>query len=721
MTLTLYRPGWELAAALDGSMLPLWASAALHFGQAFTGALQRRRQRLLVMVSWIVSFTLSGVLFIGWMFSLRSADTGLVMRALIILTGVFAVAAIIFVFWSSYHTCHSAQPSALQRRARTLGASIMLAYGFPSLSLILGPLGVLPHFFIWINLACFALFPLLMGFSILRHHFFDLRIVLSRGLVYAALSLAVSLAYLGLVVLVARLVHKTPAPFLIGLSVAAAVVIFGLLQGRVQRAVDQFVYRSRYVYAKAISKASAALSEELTLESMGETVREALIEAMGLSNAYLGVCEHPGTGQLRIGQLRFYELGPHKSAPDALGHLPSVFDRDDYSPIARAAMSGETVTAHDTVAIAAQSTELSKSMAADPESEADFWLHFNVDGIVPLLHAAHAGTNGERVMGFLVVGAKLDGRPLDPEDRALVHTLAHQLSVALVSAEAFAEVRRLNENLEEQVLARTQELEQTLEALKLAQGRLVESEMQAVLARLVAGVVHEVNTPLGSLRSAVDTIQRTLVKVRPLLEVQREQGNDDARRTLRAIEVGHNLVDVLKVSGERIQGVMGSLQRFINLDEAEQKAIDVRRSIDDVLMLLSAQLDESVVLRKCFPAEPAMVVCYPARLNNVFLNILQNALVALKGAGVIAITVRQDGEIVVVEISDDGPGIAREELEQLFQIGFTTKEGGRMGLRLGLPLAKRWVEEVGGTLEVKSGSGKGTQVRVVLPPTRSLH
>lgn len=712
MTLVLHRPGLEIASAIDGSTLPLWAAAALHFGLAFTGNLQRRPQRRLLIGAWALAFVLCGAIFLAWARWLNSAGaSALLLRGMIVATGVFALASILYVLWISWRTCKLPQPAALQRRARILGVSMILAYGFPSLSLVLGPLGVLPHYFTWINLGCFALFPLLMGFSILRHHFFDLRIVLRRSLVYAALSMAVSFVYLGLVVFVARLVHKTPSPLFIGLSVAAAVVIFGLLQARVQRAVDRYVYRSRYVYAKAITEASAALSREPTLEAMGATVRAALIEAMGLSNAYLVLREHEGGAD----ELRSHELGPHPAAEESIGHLPSTFGPGDYAPIVRAASAGEPVSAHDTVAVAAQSTELSNGTGPDPKSEADFWSHFLLDGVVPLLHSPHERAGGERVIGFLLVGAKLDQRPLDAGDRALVRTLANQLSIALVSAGAFAEVRRLNESLEEQVLARTRELEDALEELKHAQGQLVESEMQAVLARLVAGVVHEVNTPLGSLRSAVDTIQRTLEKVRPLLELQRAEGSDDARRSLRAIDSGHKLVDVLKVSGERIQGVMGSLQRFINLDEAEQKAIDVRRAIDDVLTLLSAQLTPEIALDRRYPGGAVMVACYPARLNNVFLNILQNALAALGGAGAISISIEQDGEVIRVEIADDGPGIALEEREQLFQIGFTAKAGGRMGLRLGLPLAKRWVEEIGGVLEVESEPGEGARVRVVLP------
>src|SRR6185295_19846424 len=132
------------------------------------------------------------------------------------------------------------------------------------------------------------------------------------------------------------------------------------------------------------------------------------------------------------------------------------------------------------------------------------------------------GSREARVVGLLLLGPKPQGKPLDSADERLVLTLAHQLAVALENAAAFDEIRSLKDGLERQVEERTRALSDALSDLKRAQGQLIESEKQAMLGRLVAGVAHEINTPLGALRSSVDTLQRITTASRSAQEDLRE-------------------------------------------------------------------------------------------------------------------------------------------------------------------------------------------------------
>jgi signal transduction histidine kinase/tRNA A-37 threonylcarbamoyl transferase component Bud32 len=268
------------------------------------------------------------------------------------------------------------------------------------------------------------------------------------------------------------------------------------------------------------------------------------------------------------------------------------------------------------------------------------------------------------------------------------------------------------------LVARTAELSEALDELKAAQGQLLESETQGRVGRLVAGILHEINTPLGTFASSLDTLGRARSRVRAYLEPRAAGGDADAKKALATIDAQDDLTNVLRTSNERISGVVGSLSRFVSLDESDIKVIDVCRAIDDALTLLSPALDDRIQVRWEAPDDAISVRCYPAKLNQALLNLLQNATAAIEGCGVISIEAARCGDKVTIVISDDGQGIPADMQGGLFDYGFTTKKGGRVGLHLGLPLSKRWVEEIGGRLELTSSEGEGTTVEVTLPADR---
>jgi two-component system NtrC family sensor kinase len=240
------------------------------------------------------------------------------------------------------------------------------------------------------------------------------------------------------------------------------------------------------------------------------------------------------------------------------------------------------------------------------------------------------------------------------------------------------------------------------------------------MGRLVAGILHEINTPLGTFASSLDTLGRARNRVRAYLDLRVAEGDEDANKVIAAIEAQEKISIVLRTSNERISGVVGSLSRFVSLDESDVKVIDVSRAVDDALTLLAPALDDRIQVSWSAPDEPATVRCYPAKLNQALLNLLQNATVAIEGCGGIKIEVARRGNKVQIVIRDDGRGIPADMQEGLFDYGFTTKKGGRVGLHLGLPLSKRWVEEIGGRLELSSTECEGTVVEVVLPADRRL-
>ena len=293
----------------------------------------------------------------------------------------------------------------------------------------------------------------------------------------------------------------------------------------------------------------------------------------------------------------------------------------------------------------------------------------------------------------------------------------NQMAASLV--EAREEVQRLNEGLENQVATRTRELRAAVEELKQAQTRLIETEKQVMLSRLTAGLLHEVNSPLGALRSATDTIRRSSDRI--LVELAQAPPHPRTPELLRSARASASLAEVVLDSTRRIEELMASLRRFVSLDSSERKTVDVRSGVQAALVMVRPLLGDRISVAQDWPEGELGVYCFPARLNQVFLHLLQNAAEAMadRDTGSLSVAARSDGETLTITIADDGRGMDEQKLAGLFEFGFTEKEGGRVGLRLGLPSSKRWVEEIGGSIDVSSVAGKGTTVAVRLPLARA--
>jgi signal transduction histidine kinase len=269
---------------------------------------------------------------------------------------------------------------------------------------------------------------------------------------------------------------------------------------------------------------------------------------------------------------------------------------------------------------------------------------------------------------------------------------------------------RLYEHLEEQVEQRTAALSRALAELRDAQAQLVQSEKMAALGGLVAGVAHEINTPLGAVSSNVDLLSRAVARAGEALADPRRR-EDAARYLARAAEV----IGVSRDACRRIDEIVRSLRRFSRLDEAERKPADLHEGLDATLPLVGHLTKDRIRIRREYGRLP-LLTCHASQLNQVFLNMLVNAVQAIEDRGEVTIRTRHEAGsgAVVVEISDTGRGIPPEHLPRIFDPGFTTKGVG-VGTGLGLAISYRIVADHGGRIEVESTPGRGTTFRVVLP------
>jgi two-component system NtrC family sensor kinase len=557
-------------------------------------------------------------------------------------------------------------------------------------------------------------FPIAMAYAMVRHGVFNFRIVLRQGLVYALLSVGALLAYLGLVLLVLTFADDAPQVTTLGAGVVAVVVVLlSLMQLRVQGAINRFVFRSRYLFSDAIAQASAKLASAKSRASMTEAVATALLGKLRLSRAALAIYRADKT-------MECVPLAAPQPVPagreDEILPLPAHLVPALIAPVRRALETQHIVTAYDSAAASAQVVQPERLSASGTVSarcdEGTFWSRFGMEAVVPLTVGTEA--NGTRVVGCLLIGPRLDGKPLDSADEHLIFTLANQLSVAVENTAAFEEIRSLKDNLEQQVLDRTQDLSRALSDLKRAQGQLIESEKQAMLGRLVAGMAHEINTPLGTLRSSVDTLGRVMGGYRRYVETQSSRGDGEAKRLERSGNATDGLLSVMNDSAERLIRLMGSLKRFVSLDQSSHQRLDVRESIDSALAVLGPSLTPGITIRQNYVDSDLRIKGDPAKLNQLFWNLLQNSLTALQGKGEIRIDARRDKGQIKVDLSDNGVGIPEDRLHDVFDFGFTQKNG-RVGLRLGLPTSKLTVDELGGEISIHSVPGEGTSVHLRLP------
>jgi signal transduction histidine kinase len=289
---------------------------------------------------------------------------------------------------------------------------------------------------------------------------------------------------------------------------------------------------------------------------------------------------------------------------------------------------------------------------------------------------------------------------------------------------------------------RSSELESALSSLKQAELQLVENAKQATVGRLVAGILHEMNTPLGALSSATQTLDRGLRRLRSISEpapASLNPGHSDSTRGCdpdaevgsgiarngpgaefsATLEAAQRLTTVQAQSGERIREVVEGLKQFVSLDQAALQVADVRSGLSTAVALIRPSLPAGVGLRLVVPDCPIWVQCFPAKLNQVFLNLLKNSSNAFDGQlpaarAEIVVSARVASDRLFIEIADTGRGIEPERLEKIFDLDFS-RQGSRVKLRLGLPASRGVVEAIGGTLTLASQMGRGCSAIIELP------
>ncbi|MEH1866876.1 MAG: GAF domain-containing protein [Nostoc sp.] len=334
---------------------------------------------------------------------------------------------------------------------------------------------------------------------------------------------------------------------------------------------------------------------------------------------------------------------------------------------------------------------------------------------------------GEKLWGLLAAYQNLKPRDWQEDEVDLLMQIGTQLGVGLQQAELLEQTQRQKE-----------ELTQTLKELQNTQSQLIQSEKMAGLGQLVAGVAHEINNPISFIYGNIIYVKEhaeNLFKLLRLYQKQYPKGTGEIQKQAAAIDLDFisddlpKILTSMKMGAERISQLVLSLRIFSRLDEAGIKPVNLHDGIDSTLLILQHRLQPQTnsfaieVVKEYGELPP--VVCYAAQMNQVFMNILNNAIDALENSATCGkkidnpkIWIRTEiieGNSILIWIADNGCGITEMMRSRIFEPFFTTKQPGQ-GIGLGLSISYQIiVEKHGGNIKCVSEPGNGCEFWIEIP------
>ncbi|MBH8564497.1 AAA family ATPase [Nostoc sp. CENA67] len=455
-----------------------------------------------------------------------------------------------------------------------------------------------------------------------------------------------------------------------------------------------------------VIKASSAISNNIILESLPRTLLHVVLENAGAQKGGL-ILE-------KDNQLFIEAIDTNEQEMDIVQQSIPI-EESQYIPIK---LINYVARTHQALVIG--------NATIDPISKNDFYINqYQCKSIlcVPLIYQ-------RSFIGIFYLENNLITDAFTPARLELITILASQAAIAIKNARLYAWEQE-----------KSQELQQALSKLQQTQAQLVHTEKISSLGQLVAGVAHEVNNPVGFINGNLshasqyieDLINHLQLYIKhypdPVPEIVEDAENIDLEYLLSDLP---KMISSMKLGTIRIKDIMQSLRNFSRVDGNNKKAVDICEGIDTTLMILSHRLKAKaerpeIKVVKQYEKLP-LIECYPGQLNQVFMNLLSNAIDALeesnvgktyseveKNPNIITIHTFATDQQVTISIADNGLGMSEEVRQRLFNAFFTTKAEGK-GTGLGLSISYQIITEAhGGTLKCLSSKGEGAEFVIKIP------
>ena len=551
-------------------------------------------------------------------------------------------------------------------------------------------------------------FPLSIGYAVVKHDLFEIDALLKRSMYYVALTVTLSLSYIAFLALLnltlrsSDLVRSPVLPLLFTLGV---VLFLNPLKDFLQRAIDRVFFRVHYNPQKVLERTSASLAATLHLDEILATVWKTVNESLAITKGGIFLLK-PETNCYVLE----YPEGP---APVALtsGH-----------PLVRVlAQHGRILSSYDLgegVPFVAQASECVAALE-----------RLTAQLLVPLMFKGD-------LLGFFALGGKESGEFFSSDDHDFLSTFANQSALSIANARSYTAIEELNTGLEQKVEERTralakantelqtslQQLEQTYRNLQRSQDSLLRAEKMAALGRLTAGIAHEMNTPLGASLSSLKIVKDLVSEYRASItdaNVTREDHQHIAAEM-------DTLVQKTQQWLEKAAAHIRSLKLHTrDLKPGEEKPFSVLQAIEDTGLLLAHRFRQAqcTLVVSC-PATNPFVYGDPGKLGQVLTNLMANAIDSYKDGNAatrtIEVAVADDGNFLLIRVSDHGCGIAPTHIERIFDDFFSTKPLGE-GTGLGLSISRDIITNFfAGTIAVESALERGSVFTLRLPRSRTV-
>jgi signal transduction histidine kinase len=696
--LDLYGPHWFFRLHIMAEAL--FPAGLLHLALVFPVDRVRHHRAALLSIPYVVT---GGLTIAYELFLHRPEAYSLIHNLSTLYGGLAGVALFSSTVWAYFTT----DSHLVRQKIRVVLLGFLSGFALPALLMLSS--GVTGGG-VSVNYAGFTviLFPLSLGYAIVKHDLFEIDALLKRSVYYLTLTVILTLTYLAFLALLnfslnARGVAHSPLfPLFFTLT---AVLLLNPLKEHLQKGVDRVFFRLRYDPKKTLEATSAALASTLQLEEILSCVWQTVRETMGVHEG--------GILLLTPDQERYLQIYPSTTLPISWASTHPVF-------LAARHKKGRAFSIYDCETL---------GFVADKQPEGEVepaWSGAQL--FVPLWFK-------NDLIGLIILGRKGSGAFFSAEDIDFLSTLANQSALSIANALAYQEIHEFNRDLEKKVAERTEalartnaelhdslnQLGQAYDDLQRSQDHLVRAEKMADLGRLTAGIAHEMNTPLGASLTSLRLLKDLVHEYRSSIGDSSVSDQDHCA----IVAEMDQLVDSTQHWMEKAAAHIRSLKLHTRDGQrGEERLFSVLQTIEDTRLLLAHRLRFSgcTLIVSCNSEDP-MLHGDPGKLGQVLTNLVGNALDAYKDAnrrgGDIMIAVNEEGEELEIHVKDQGCGIPAEHLDRIFDDLFSTKPLGE-GTGLGLPIARSIMTNYfGGSIRVESVVGQGSTFILRFPRKRN--